>query len=191
MHITVSFQSVPVLTKVNVMSVKKRQKIVFPNYGQLSSRLGSYKTLEEDSLLYRRKKDFAEAGFFSTGTDDRVICYYCGGGLMDFDEDDSPWIEHAHWFSKCVFVNLLKGQDFVNKCKERSFKQSTVSEFNSPTPTAATDSKFECIVCIDNVRNAVFYPCKHLCVCCHCALNFDNCVYCRKPIDSLEKIFIP
>ena len=32
----------------------------------------------------------AEAGLFYTGTSDRVKCWYCGGGLENWEQGDDP-----------------------------------------------------------------------------------------------------
>lgn len=47
---------------------------------------------------------------------DQVRCFHCHGGLRHWDPDDDPWTEHARWFPKCSFINLVKGHDFVAAC---------------------------------------------------------------------------
>ena len=42
----------------------------------------------------------ARAGFFFLGERDRVKCWYCNGGLQNWDYNDDPWTEHAKWFPK-------------------------------------------------------------------------------------------
>ncbi|KAF4525085.1 hypothetical protein B566_EDAN015964, partial [Ephemera danica] len=61
----------------------------------------------------QRPEQLAEAGFYYTGTGDRVICFQCGGGLKDWAENDCPWEEHAKWFSKCAYLLLKKGQAYI------------------------------------------------------------------------------
>ena len=43
-------------------------------------------------------RQIARAGFFFLGYRDRVKCWYCNGGLQNWDFDDEPWTEHAKWF---------------------------------------------------------------------------------------------
>lgn len=43
-------------------------------------------------------EQIAEAGFIFLGRADRVKCWYCNGGLQNWDFDDDPWEEHAKWF---------------------------------------------------------------------------------------------
>ena len=64
----------------------------------------------------QQPKELAEAGFFYIGLSDQVKCFYCDGGLRNWQADDYPWTEHARWFSKCGFVRLVKGDDFIREC---------------------------------------------------------------------------
>lgn len=57
----------------------------------------------------------ADAGFFHIGRSDHVKCFYCDGGLRNWEPNDDPWFEHARWFPKCTYVVLSKGADYVQK----------------------------------------------------------------------------
>ena len=48
-------------------------------------------------------RQISRAGFFFLGDRDRVKCWYCNGGLQNWDPDDEPWTEHAKWFPTWVF----------------------------------------------------------------------------------------
>ena len=52
------------------------------------------------------------------GMSDYVKCFYCDGGLCNWELGDDPWIEHAKWFSDCHFVQLNKSQAFIDACKK-------------------------------------------------------------------------
>ncbi|KAJ8027420.1 E3 ubiquitin-protein ligase XIAP [Holothuria leucospilota] len=67
--------------------------------------------------------NLARAGFFATGNDDEVKCFYCGGGLKDWDEGDDPWEEHARWFTRCEWLLQQRGPGFVDIVR-RKFNQS-------------------------------------------------------------------
>nr|AAM76110.1 inhibitor of apoptosis protein-like protein [Boltenia villosa] len=45
-------------------------------------------------------QEIAEAGFYYLGERDRCKCFYCNGGLQNWDKYDDPWMEHAKWFPK-------------------------------------------------------------------------------------------
>lgn len=171
-----------------------KKKICFPEYANFQTRLGSFEKSLLNSIVNNSKWEFTEAGFFYTGKDDETICYYCGGGLKDWQEDDQPWEEHARWFPRCPFVLVNKGQDFVNTYCERINKCASVRKRCS-TKDFVTDEPvqkqgLECIVCLSAEREIVFLPCKHCCSCTMCGLSVDNCVYCRTPITSVMKVFL-
>jgi len=60
----------------------------------------------------------AEAGFFYIGILDHIKCFYCDGGLRNWEPADDPWREHARWFPSCTFVILNKGDEFIKKVNE-------------------------------------------------------------------------
>ena len=63
--------------------------------------------IEADTVL------LADAGFYYLGEGDKVKCWYCNGGLKNWDRFDDPWIEHAKWFPLCEYLLKNKGVDFV------------------------------------------------------------------------------
>ena len=63
--------------------------------------------IEADTAL------LADAGFYYLGEGDKVKCWYCNGGLKNWDRFDDPWIEHAKWFPLCEYLLKNKGVDFV------------------------------------------------------------------------------
>lgn len=171
-----------------------KKKIVFPGYSALPNRINSYKTCSH-GFLSEYKDLFSEAGFFYTGKDDETICYYCGGGLKDWDEEkDNPWIEHARWFPKCPFVIVNRGQEFVEEHSNRKNKnpaeQKRISTSKIVVPDETMNEGLECLVCYSSERSIVFLPCKHCCTCSKCGLCFDNCVYCRRTITDIMEIYI-
>ncbi|XP_071443990.1 death-associated inhibitor of apoptosis 1-like isoform X2 [Hetaerina americana] len=95
------------------LGVRDMRAPVHPDYCTEAARLSSYSLWPV--AMKQKPNDLAEAGFYYTGNGDQTICFHCGGGLRDWAEDDDPWIEHAKWFSRCPFVNLVKGSDFVSQ----------------------------------------------------------------------------
>ncbi len=61
----------------------------------------------------------SDAGFYYSGKGDRVICYSCGGGLKDWEQNDDPWEQHAMWYGKCEYVKLMKNNDFIKKMNQK------------------------------------------------------------------------
>ncbi|WP_095210629.1 RING-HC finger protein [Endozoicomonas ascidiicola] len=59
-------------------------------------------------------QQIANAGFFFLGERDRVKCWYCNGGLQNWNPTDEPWQEHAKWYPTCEFLLRSKGPDFAH-----------------------------------------------------------------------------
>jgi len=66
------------------------------------------------------KAVLCQAGFYFTGFDDQVRCFYCSGGLREWRITDDPWEEHARWFPDCAFLLQQKGQDYVDEIHART-----------------------------------------------------------------------
>ncbi|ODN01677.1 Death-associated inhibitor of apoptosis 2 [Orchesella cincta] len=78
----------------------------------------------------------AEAGFFYIGRRDHVKCFYCDGGLRNWEANDDPWLEHARWFSNCTYVILNKGDSYVkdvNKTKPPVVSQQYLNKHGNLT----------------------------------------------------------
>lgn len=58
-------------------------------------------------------QNIVDTGMFYLGERDRVKCWYCNGGLQNWEKNDLPWEEHAKWFPLCEFVLQQKGLKFV------------------------------------------------------------------------------
>lgn len=96
-------------------------KPVYQQFAVATVRLESFKKWPKH--LTQTPQDLSRAGFFYEGTRDKVYCFFCGGGLSNWDPENDPWEEHARWFPKCVFLRQCKGDEFVVKMqmeKERS-----------------------------------------------------------------------
>ncbi|KAG7248960.1 hypothetical protein CRUP_006594 [Coryphaenoides rupestris] len=63
----------------------------------------------------------SRAGFFYTGHGDNVKCYFCDGGLRNWEPGDDPWQEHAKWFPRCDFLLQSRGQGYVSNIQDSHF----------------------------------------------------------------------
>ena len=165
----------------------------FPHYNSDAKRLKSF---EGSTFSTIDLEVMANAGFFYAGSEDKTICYYCGGGLRDWEEGDDPWVEHARWFARCPHVLLKKGKEFVDVCCGR--RKSTRGKSRKEDKTVKSGDKEEdvpttlqCIVCLTKLRSIAFFPCGHCCVCTDCCSRVDSCSYCRARINTLVKIYLP
>uniref|UniRef100_A0A8W8JHB2 Uncharacterized protein n=1 Tax=Magallana gigas TaxID=29159 RepID=A0A8W8JHB2_MAGGI len=83
----------------------------YPAYAVLATRVGSFQ--DWPTSLTQTPQVLALAGFFYAGHGDSTRCFFCGGGLRNWEPGDDPWTEHARWFPKCAFVRQYRGDEFV------------------------------------------------------------------------------
>lgn len=91
---------------MNELSLRERNRIFkrpqHPDFSSKSTRLVTF--LDWPRQMRQKPEDLAEAGFFYTGRSDKTVCFQCGGGLKDWEENDDPWQQHALWFSQCAYL---------------------------------------------------------------------------------------
>ncbi|KAL3064417.1 hypothetical protein OYC64_000643 [Pagothenia borchgrevinki] len=76
----------------------------------------------------------ARAGFFYTGHGDNVKCFYCDGGLRNWEAGDDPWQEHAKWFPRCEFLIQARGREYISNIQDAHFHLGE-TVVGSETPT--------------------------------------------------------
>ncbi|XP_059157550.1 uncharacterized protein LOC131941938 isoform X2 [Physella acuta] len=65
-----------------------------------------------------KTQDLADAGFYYAGYGDCARCFYCGGGLRNWEDNDDVWVEHARWFPKCAYIRQQMGQVFIDTVQD-------------------------------------------------------------------------
>ncbi|XP_062600081.1 baculoviral IAP repeat-containing protein 3-like [Saccostrea cucullata] len=83
----------------------------YPSYAVMATRVSSFK--DWPSSVMQTPRDLAMAGFIYAGYGDYTRCFFCGGGLRNWEPQDEPWREHARWFPKCAFLRQNKGDEYV------------------------------------------------------------------------------
>jgi hypothetical protein len=89
----------------------------YPRYASLQVRISSYQGWP--SYLDQTPRDMAQAGFLYAGYQDYTRCFFCGGGLRNWEAGDDPWIEHARWFKACAYLIQNKGDKFIKAVQEK------------------------------------------------------------------------
>ncbi|XP_055959270.1 E3 ubiquitin-protein ligase XIAP [Patella vulgata] len=84
-----------------------------PDKAILATRVATFANWPRRSPL-PSKEQIAEAGFYYLDREDAVKCFFCGGVLKSWRDEDIPWKEHAKWFPKCAYLLRIKGQEFVD-----------------------------------------------------------------------------
>lgn len=186
------------------ITCKKNYKPHHPFYDNYFIRLQTYTNWKPE--FKRTPTELSEAGFFYTGYDDLVICFYCDGGLRQWDSDDDPWIEHARWFPHCAFVCKMKGTRFIatiySRFNERVHIDSRISVSHMPSQPSSTDEQQRntargsshstriqarlqvslCKKCLLKKSTVTFLPCGHLITCDECANNIKFCLLCERRV---------
>jgi baculoviral IAP repeat-containing protein 7/8 len=109
-----------------------------PEFALESQRLKSFE--DWPKTIRQKPEQLSDAGFYYTGKGDRVCCFSCGGGLKDWEENDKPWEQHAMWYSKCEYLKLMKGKEYIAAVLERKQAASTSSDLPSTSPSGSQDS---------------------------------------------------
>lgn len=87
-------------------------------YSSLDARLRSFTNWPRGSI--QSPETLATAGFYYQNTDDQVLCFQCNGGLRSWQREDDAWFEHARWFPKCEFVQLVKGPQYIAQVQQQA-----------------------------------------------------------------------
>jgi len=56
--------------------------------------------------------------FAAAGPHDNVKCFYCDGGLKNWQPDDKPWVEHARWFPRCDFLIAQRDANYIRSVQD-------------------------------------------------------------------------
>lgn len=85
-------------------------------FSTLDARLRSFANWQRSTV--QSPDILASAGFYYQNQDDQVLCFQCNGGLRSWQSGDDAWFEHARWFPKCEFVQLVKGAQYIANVQE-------------------------------------------------------------------------
>ncbi|XP_036041385.1 baculoviral IAP repeat-containing protein 7 isoform X2 [Onychomys torridus] len=105
----------------------------FPEMDSEDLRLASF--YDWPSTAGIQPEPLAAAGFFHTGQQDKVRCFFCYGGLQSWEHGDDPWTEHARWFPRCRFLLQSKGRDFVERIQACTPLLSSWDQWEEPEDT--------------------------------------------------------
>uniref|UniRef100_A0A3B4UTR7 RING-type E3 ubiquitin transferase n=1 Tax=Seriola dumerili TaxID=41447 RepID=A0A3B4UTR7_SERDU len=161
---------------------------VYPEMEAEDSRLTTFHNWPTEASV--QPDVLARAGFFYTGHGDNVKCFYCDGGLRNWEPGDDPWQEHAKWFPRCEFLIQSRGQEYISNIQDTHFH---LGETVDPSPEELLRQLQEertCKVCMDKLVSIVFIPCGHLVVCGDCAASLRHCPICRAVIRGSVRAFM-
>lgn len=82
---------------------------IFSELAMIEKRLKTFNRWPKDKI--QTPLELSRAGFFLSSKNDRVICFYCGGGLSNWEQSDEPWEQHLLWYGNCGFLRTKKTID--------------------------------------------------------------------------------
>lgn len=81
-------------------------EVKYPQFASETCRKCSFDGWSVDFI---ESKELAEAGFFYTGNEDKVVCFSCGCGLKGWEDGDVPVEEHRKASECCEYLNYIEG----------------------------------------------------------------------------------
>lgn len=158
-------------------------KVNTPKYSNYITFEARYETFVNWILSMKQKpKDCAEAGFFYICKGDKLVCYHCGIGLMNWEDEDIPREEHKRWSPDCYHV---QNQD--------NLISANIGEHENPSTPAGPSSgqvvSSICLKCEENKPDIVFLPCLHITTCNNCYPSVTTCPTCQEDRTGIQRIF--
>ncbi|XP_051516453.1 baculoviral IAP repeat-containing protein 7-like [Myxocyprinus asiaticus] len=95
---------------------------MYPEMESEDNRLATYHNWPTGASV--QPDTLARAGFFYTGHGDNVKCFFCDGGLRNWEPGDEPWQEHAKWFPQCEYLLQSRGREYVSNVQQSYFNMS-------------------------------------------------------------------
>ena len=156
----------------------------------------------------------ANCGMYYAGYADCARCFYCGGGLKNWEDGDDPWMCHAQWYPKCHYLLLCKGRRFIDIVqrktkdgkafslrdveKEMNLPESLPLEVPTSKPVVCSQSSISelqkendelkaemlCKICMVEQVSMVLLPCGHIVACPDCSNDLKKCPICRANISG-------
>uniref|UniRef100_A0A2M3Z1E4 Putative apoptosis 1 inhibitor n=1 Tax=Anopheles braziliensis TaxID=58242 RepID=A0A2M3Z1E4_9DIPT len=110
----------------------------YPMYAIEADRLKSFE--DWPTSMSQKPQQLSDAGFFYTGKSDRVKCFSCGGGLKDWEQGDDPWEQHGIWYSNCHYLKLIKGREFIDRCRAMKADEEASSSSSQPSTSGVSSN---------------------------------------------------
>lgn len=99
------------------LGIQRKETPKREKYSSLDARIRSFADWPSEDI--QSAEVLASAGFYYQNMDDQVMCFQCSGGLRSWQREDDAWFEHARWFPNCEFVQLVKGQQYIDQVQQQ------------------------------------------------------------------------
>ena len=81
------------------------------------------------NLKFPNSEQIAAAGFYYTGTNDQVRCFWCALELRSWVPGDDPWREHARYSPSCPWLLRCRGCYFVRKVMQEMPTPENIAKY--------------------------------------------------------------
>lgn len=166
------------------------RELKYPQFCSEAARLETYKNWPNH--VTQKPEDLAESGFFYTGEDDKVKCFYCCLVIYKWESGDIAWVDHAKNNKTCYYVNFVKGKDFIEWAAADASSSFDLTKKIKP-PQSETDCPppppAACTNCTKRYADVTFLPCDHTHLCAVCAISATTCPNCNTKVECRIKLW--
>ncbi|CAF4120500.1 unnamed protein product [Rotaria socialis] len=111
----------PIVTANDVPNAQTVVGAVHADYAVLFRRHQTFHNWPEaEKTSLPSVESFVDAGFFYTGENTVVRCFYCNGALRNWQASDDPKIEHARWFPQCAYIRQFIGENLYQAIQRKN-----------------------------------------------------------------------
>lgn len=154
-----------------------------PTYKYIETRIETFINVDTEA----DPQDLAEAGYFFNVSSACVMCFQCGGNLLNWQYNTNPWEYHALWHSNCQYLRDKKGEDYIENI--RTNKRMGLSFKNEDNDIIKLNPEKACKICLTTEYNTIFMPCRHIVACQDCAASIVVCPICRQDLTNIMQIY--
>jgi len=112
-----------------VYRIRSNPTMVHPAFSSFSSRFKTFKLFPSNTS--QNKYTLSECGLKYSGVDDVVECFCCGLILYNWERLDDPWIEHCRFSPSCLYVLLMKGNQYVQNILSKYCKTEHICKLQN------------------------------------------------------------
>ena len=184
-------------------TLKEKLKPHHPNMAEVSRREQTFSngTWTQTSP---KVEDLVRAGFFYSGTQSVVTCFYCNGSLHKWSGSDNPMVEHVRWFPACLYIKHLCGDDLYDNIQIHTKPVITEKKIGDSELAQIVSARLDLPV-VERLRSQYLLPVIKRCIEDQWRIRNDDfesdkdlamaCLILKKQIDiikgSKDKIIVP
>ena len=170
--------------------VRNSKPPVYEFYSNQAKREATYERYNWPPQMKQRPAEMARAGYFYTGCNDSVYCFWCGEGVRSWLSTEKPVLEHLKSSPNCQYIKTVVPPPEIDgeSTPLRQENPESASAVN-PQKTTSLSRSTECVICLEERYTIAFVPCGHLITCLECSFKVKNCPVCRLHISGRLRVY--